>query len=370
MEETGMSGIINRTKDPNKIPYPGSSALSVPLPNEIPPPPDLDTLPYSVLHAGAVETLITLNEDLMARLKINIRRNSLLEQQILDKEKYEAEMADENRALLGQIELNKEKEQINREKAAETQMWRQSIEKSAHEIARLRAYRRRIIRWIQPALAKAKQQQEQLAKVININAIRDTQVAELRRHMTEVTATMQNQEKIHQRDQTTLVETFESQLKNLECELEKARPKAARFEDITAKSADMQNRVVFLERRNEELEIRSRDEITTLQEQLVKYRSEAKILAYETIELTKDINSKNASIEELKKSLAQLQDQFESMQAVWAESQRRLESSKSQHETLNRLNQELSQQIKLLKSNDGAALHMHSLEIIEPEQGL
>src|SRR4051812_21731739 len=61
--------------------------IPVPLPTQVPTPPNLSQLPSEVLHSGTVETLIAHNEDLIARLKVNLRRNALLEQQILGLEK-------------------------------------------------------------------------------------------------------------------------------------------------------------------------------------------------------------------------------------------------------------------------------------------
>ncbi len=60
--------------------------IPIPLPNELPAALNLQHLPSQVLHSSTVETLIGQNEDLMARLKVNLRRNSLLEQKLLQVE--------------------------------------------------------------------------------------------------------------------------------------------------------------------------------------------------------------------------------------------------------------------------------------------
>lgn len=57
--------------------------IPIPLPTEIPPVPKLDQLPPDVLHSASVEMLLHQIEDLSARLKVNIRMNSVQEQELL-----------------------------------------------------------------------------------------------------------------------------------------------------------------------------------------------------------------------------------------------------------------------------------------------
>ena len=59
----------------------------IPIPSEIPMAIDTSLIPKEVLRTGAVESLISQNEDLMARIKVLIRRQSSLENQLADSEK-------------------------------------------------------------------------------------------------------------------------------------------------------------------------------------------------------------------------------------------------------------------------------------------
>ncbi len=85
--------------------------VKVPIPTGIPSPPPLDSLPFDVLHSATVEMLIQQNDDLISRLKINIRRNSQLEQKILEFEQKMKETLHfrENLELQRDIILEKEK---------------------------------------------------------------------------------------------------------------------------------------------------------------------------------------------------------------------------------------------------------------------
>ena len=86
--------------------------IPIPLPTEIPEPPSLDKLPLDVVHSATVEMLLQQNEDLSARLKVNIRRNSTQEQDIL-KLRREIHLLDQKiESLKAQNEIVKEKETI------------------------------------------------------------------------------------------------------------------------------------------------------------------------------------------------------------------------------------------------------------------
>ena len=88
-----------------------SKTVGVPIPTNIPSPPSLDSLPFDVLHSATVEMLIQQNDDLTSRLKINIRRNSQLEQKMLDLEQKIKEVSHfrENLELQMGVILEKEK---------------------------------------------------------------------------------------------------------------------------------------------------------------------------------------------------------------------------------------------------------------------
>jgi chromosome segregation ATPase len=324
-----------------------SSALSIPLPTEVPPPPELSSLPAAVLHTGTIETLLGLNEDLMARLKVNIRRNALLEQQLLDQEEAKAELERNRTNLISQLELMREKEELNRERVSDAQAVKLRLEVVEDKLKVLRNYRRRVLAWVKPSVKRMKALKDTLAQ-------RDAQLSDVRARLQESIAHIQTQEKNFNRDQTKLVEKYEARVTTLEKELEKARPKAARFEDVTAKAAETQNRLIFLERRNEELERRLKEDTAGLSGELAKYRAEAKTLAFERIAMEKDLTHQRAETLRLSEECRRIQDQFESLQTVWADAQNRIELSRAHNKSLNRLNQELSRQLKELQARESS----------------
>ena len=97
---------VQYSKDSNQI-----EPVPVPLPTEIPEPPNLSQLPQDILHSGTVETLIGQNDDLMARLKVTLRRQSILEQDILNLKKQQREIEKYCDNLENQNQILKEKDQ-------------------------------------------------------------------------------------------------------------------------------------------------------------------------------------------------------------------------------------------------------------------
>lgn len=323
---------------------------AVPLPNEIPPPPDLSSLPTHILHSGTMETLIGLNEDLMARLKVNIRRNGVLEQQLIEQERTNSELTRVNSRLSSQLQVLREKEQVWREKTSRA-------EEGIRSLQRLNSFQRRVQTWVRPMVDRLKadllKEKEQRQKLSERLASRELQANDLRARLNEAVQHAQNIEKQSQRDQTKLVDKYENRLKSLETDLDKhraelkiTRDKALRLDEAVAARTDLENRIVFLERRNADMEKLFNAEIHELQEQVNKYRSEAKILAVETLERDRKFKETSSELSSLRTEHEKLQDQFESLQTVWANTQKNLETAKIQHESLNRLNQELSRQLK------------------------
>lgn len=250
------------------IPLRGQFPAQIPV--ELPPPPDLSNLPSHILHSGTVETLIGQNDDLMARLKVNIRRNSLLEQKILELENVANELTRANSSLLSQTQVYEEKDLIVREKLAAgsqaldnlkeeltlNQVKSASLEKRNGELRLAARYVRRIRRWVTPFIDKLK---AELAREKKLVLSKEATISDLRARLSETVNFAQNLERQSMKDQAALVERYETTQRKMQNDLEKAtatakllRDKANRVEQAVAESAGHLNRIVYLERAMEE----------------------------------------------------------------------------------------------------------------------
>ncbi len=352
-----------------------NAPIPVPLPTEVPPPPNLSQLPSHILHSGTVETLIGQNEDLMARLKVNIRRNSILEQQLMEQERINQEITFAHNSLVSQIQVLQEKDEMWREKASrvdsdhnalreQIQLMEAKVEAAEERrdelLAGLRfeqAYRRRVRAWVRPYLNDIRHQLDEAktrASFLDRQlANREATIGDLRARMTDAVTQMQNVTRSANQDQALLVEKYESRMKAAEADAQKAKAelqlykeKALRLDDAVSSQTAAENRIIFLERRNSEMEAQLSGEMKAIQDQLIAFRKEAKTTAAELMTVSEERDRAMNEAREAKAEQARIQDQFESLQAVWAEAQKRFEASKLQQESLNRLNQELSRQLR------------------------
>ena len=331
--------------------------VPAPLPTEIPQPPDLSRLPSHIIHSGTVETLIGHNEDITARLMVNIRRNSVLERQMLEQERLNGELVQINGSLHSQLEVLQEKDRMTKEKSLQVD---DRQDRLAEEIEYLESkadqlelankqlrldlrstirFQRRVRTWVRPLVTAMKTAIKTETKK---REIADAQNSDLKARLGEAIQDNRSLESKFLRDQTKLVEQYETRLGALQ----NVKEKAQRFDEAIAKRTETENKLILVERKRIDIENSLTSEIKSLQNQMAQYRQESKILAAENFALKGDLQIKVTDYERLSDQFLRIQDQFESMQAVWSESQKRIEASKIQHETLNRLNQELSRQLK------------------------
>lgn len=355
MKNTINNTMLNETPDieTNAV----MTSLEIPIPTELPAPPNLNDLPLQILHAGTVETLIGQNDDLMARLRVNIRRNSSLEQLILAHEKTQAQLMNQNASLMSQLQLLEEKEIIQRDKLLFSE---NNLTTLKDEVEFLNAkananidtnehltknkkksdrFIRRIQKWVGPLVKKLraenKKQQQDLLK-------KEALLSDFRARLIEASNASQALERQYNRNQAKLVEAHESQLTEIKAKLDRIilesksyREKADRLDQLTASEVEARNKIVTLER---QLESITKDSET--------HRRDGKILTAQNSSLKTDVQEFTAKFNEAENSRQLLTDQYESLKAVWTETQKKLESAKLQQETLNRLNQELSRQLK------------------------
>jgi chromosome segregation ATPase len=326
-----------------------NSVIPIPLPTDIPPAPDLSRLPAQVIHTGTVETLIGHNEDLTARLLVNIRRNSILEQQIMEHERINGELMRANSSLTTHMEVLAEKERLWSDKSSavdsrndELRARIQAIESENKKIKSALRFRNRVRSWVRPFIDKITSELESERRT---RLMREAQLSDTKIRLSEATHQLNGLEARTARDQAKLVEQYESKIQPLQTQVQALKDKAQRFDEVTAKKSELENRIVFLERKCIEVEKSLNAEIRELQEQAAKYRKEAKQLAAEAVGREQELRQANQNLENLRMDHGKLQDQFESLQAVWTDTQKRLESSQLQQDSLNKLNQELSRQL-------------------------
>ena len=347
---------------------------SIPLPTDVPPPPQMRDVPVRIMHSATVETLIDHADDLSSRLKVHIRRNGQLEGQIieLDDKLTDSEMF--RRTLISQIEILREKDKAVAEKqiALEQKLQRATEE---HELTKLEsqevtnknrelqisnsrawAYRRRIKRWVKPGFMIREQQMKALeskaleldAEVLRLTAL----VSNLREELSYQKSEADRRMTAAERDRARLVEQYEKRISQTEAdnarlsnELNRATERVTVLDQATHESARANNERVFFERRAEELEARLKSETERLRGSLDDVASECATLraSVETARKLREEADHSRQISDELRSRSEAQ--LKSLRDIWQESSVRLQMLETQNEALEKINSELSRRL-------------------------
>ena len=347
---------------------------SIPLPTDIPAPPQLRDVPARVLHSATVETLIDHADDLSSRLKVHIRRNGQLEGQLieLDDKLVESEML--RRTLISQIEILREKDKAITEKQ---QAFEQRLQRSAEELdlskvevqeitrrnrelqtatARAWAYRRRIKRWVKPGFIAREQQVKSLqSKALELDAevLRLTGLtSNLREELSYQKSESDRRNMTAERDRARLVEQYEKRISQTEAdnarlanELARALERVTVLDHATHESARANNERVFFERRAEELEARLKSETERLRGSLDDVAAECAALRA-SVETARKLREESDQARQTSEDLrARSEAQLKSLRDIWQESSVRLQMLETQNEALEKINAELSRKM-------------------------
>jgi|GEM_PF-4826244 len=293
----------------------------------------------------------------------------------MEQDRLHARLKSDHASLIAQHQVLQEKTELLREKTqtfdVQLEELREQVEisqiraESAEErSAELRAglafeksYRRRVTAWVRPYIDRLKDQlvdaRGRISFLDRQLGTREAVIGDLRERLAMAEKASQVAVVKSNADQALLVENYETRIRSAEGDMMKARAeasllrdKASRLDEAISARTTAENRIVTLERRNSDIERALKEELKQIQDQLAAFRREAKELAAETMtarmERDRALSAETAATEEL----ARARDQFESLQAVWAEAQKKFEASKLQQDALNKLNQELSRQLK------------------------
>lgn len=313
-------------------------------------------LPIEVLRSSAVESLLSQNEDLTARLKISLQRLAQTEN-----EKEQEKLAVQNlqkqlQATQDHILIVREKQNLEklRDEALEKQMMnlkrqleitqmeyaemRASAQKVRGALTRLSSYRKRVRNWILPAFKKMKQEFREANHSLSQ---KDQLIQSLREQSLEISKTASRQVSEVQAHRAELIEYHESERKNWMSQLELLKSINADLEtrlqhlETQCETHDeIQNRNIALERSREEMRTRYELEIDALTAIHKEIEAELKTAQ----------NSKQALLDETK-DLMESKVQLEKTRILWKEKCEELDKLQLAYSALEKMNLELSKKL-------------------------
>lgn len=367
-----------------------SDVESIPLPTDVPPPPQMRDVPARVMHSATVETLIDHADDLSSRLKVHIRRNGQLEGQIIELQDQLNESEMMRRTVMSQIEILREKDKAVADKQAAfeqkiqraneeldlTRLESQELARRNRELqasnSRAWAYRRRVKRWVKPGfLAREQKVKELQSKALELDAdvLRLTGlVSNLREELAHQKSESDRRLTAADRDRARLVEQYEKRISQAEVdnaritsELHRAVERVAVLDHATHESARANNERVFFERRAEELEARLKSETERLRGALDDMAAECSTLraSVETArKLREEADHARMNSEEMR---ARSEAQLKSLRDIWQESSLRLQMLESQNEALEKINGDLSRRLTDSRAQDRVRMNDEAL---------
>ena len=384
--------------------------IPVPLPVEVPEPPALDNLPLDVIHSATVEMLLQQNDDLASRLKVNIRRNSIQEQEILKLQRQLQELQRVSDNLKSQNELIKEKESLwqkqrqSKERQLKTnqeeikllelrynelftatkhkkkELYREIIEKNndieelkKKIIARKQISERgkeKVREMLVSAAGEMQEKKDSYKQTFAQNEIYKKQIQELK-------AAKLKKEELFKQKMIEISNVSKEHIHRLE---EKVSLLEGQIEEHKSNEQSLEQK--FLDKENQLIaEMKNRETITRLTEEVIQFKNE-KVATERSFQkeidkikeensklssqnqsqtknsqdLQNQLNETKAILDVCEKKLIDvtrdnedLEKQLESLKVLWADLQQKFEKEKIKNESLNKINKQLSKKVSLEK---------------------
>jgi len=351
-----------------------SVASHIPLPDEMPRRADLSHVPRDILKSSTVENLISQNEDLMARLKVALRRLSLLENENhrVAVESHNARQAQSS--ITDQILVWKEKDivwrnkvdTLEREKEIHTEKLKAlsgKVAKMTSELERHHKYQERIRVQVKPYISQLKEYsktqelkvQEQEAEL----ARKEAQLRDTRHQMVEVTKNSMFQVETQQNKMTEMIQFYETQIEVLNKDLQTLQGAQAELEIKNLKlhtalerQDTLENEVIILRRAKDEMQERLEKDLDNTRLRTGELTRHNQKLGVEHADLQIRVTQDSEIIETLRKENHQNIEQLESLRYMWNSKSEENEKLKAAMQSLERLNLELSQKINEMRSKE------------------
>jgi chromosome segregation ATPase len=324
----------------------------IPLPNQLPKPPDVSRLPAEALRSAAVESLLSQNSDLMARLGVSLRKSGILESKLAELEKENLHLRHRYESVKDQVLVVQEKERLVTERstqiASETAGLRERLTNLEHQytetylhaqsleqqLRSLRNYRFRMKSAAKNLKMRARQLLEQeLTTMRQENS--ETQLQLVTRYETELS-------QLSQRYENEIKQNYLTEIEQLKSEIEIARRRAADRDMLYEAKVRIENQLIFEERQSQLYREETQGELQAAKEENVDLRNQLKSRLIEMERMERELKSAQDRITAIECQETEKIDQIESLQLLWKDKQAEVERIEEKNRSLQKLNQQLS----------------------------
>jgi myosin heavy subunit len=343
--------------------------------------PDMTSSVPSPKGSSSFQTLLTQNEDLVARLRVTLQRLSLVEQQNQNLHENFDAVRSQNSAVLDQLLIWKEKEKIwkekelnferlrhdeNREITIEMDLLRQKtsqLDKAQEELERYRKYHEKIRTSVKPYIQKLKGYTQSLfAQTQDLNTAllekeRLLVEAETKLHAAQEEA--RRKAEVSQMQMNELVSVFEEERDSLRAEIrhyvesqEIYQEKTRSLERSLERQDELENLIIALRRTKEESHQQQQVEMLQLKQSHTQQQQDFKTLQLQAEDLKKTLDDRQSQLKKVEEAHTDTLEQLTSLRYLWNQKSEENEKLKLSLQGLEKLNLELSQKLKTLRELD------------------
>lgn len=303
----------------------------IPLPNQLPKGLDFTGIPAPALRSATLESLISQNEDLMARLSVALRKTNQLEERstVLDREN--AVLRGRLDAISDQFLVLQEKDKLNgaraqrlHDEAGCAKMTSEKLEKLYSDLyVQAQKFQRRLVHLERYRARIRKAAPGVQERAHQAQALDENRKALMISHMQSVNS-------------------FEAKLNEAKTQIEELRTKASEYDQVFEQKVAVENKLVFEQRQNQITRADNLREIDRLTDENTDLRQQLKASLVQAETQRQELERLNSELPDLHEDQKALREQVESLQALWAHKQREWEQLEEKNRNLQRLNQTLS----------------------------
>lgn len=337
---------------PNEVPDNSSSHREIPL---------------EIKRSATVEALISQQDDLVARLKVSLRRLSLLENENDRLRQLHRVIENKNTTLGDQNRVWEEKQELWRNKERKLESLLEDFktrlpeyEGLSEKLDRYKKYHERIKTQVKPFIHQLKAYADSLlAEIQKLNAElaeKDAAVESLRADKNALLN--ENDRQRHQAEsrQELLVGHFErtlqqsrQEISELQTIISRLEERSQAFDQMRAREDELSNVVVALRRQKQDIEREHLDKQNELLGTLAQTRSELTTVKEAQADQGRKVLALESENTRLSHHNQQLEEQLASLRYVWNSKSDELEKTRASLSSMERLNADLSRQLTLLR---------------------
>ncbi len=328
---------------------------------------DFKNIPRDMRKSGTVEALISQNEDLMARLKVNLRRmtsledeNRLLHQNFKDLTLSHASVSD-------QMLVWREKERIwkDRHNQLENELLTfkarfPDYQKLEAAVERYKRYQERVKTIFKPYLQQLKDYAQGLHKQVQalnqeLNA-KDAAIGSLEQRLHSTRDEKDQLAHLYEMNQNSLIEGFEREKANLQKEIQvlnesnqALEAKSQALDRSLERQDELENLVVSLRRNKEDYQKEIQTEIDHLRSANRELKAKLTENSLQIADLQVEREQLKAQTQSALSAREEMEEQMTSLRYMWTAKSEENEKLKISMASLEKLNLELSSKLNDLR---------------------